>query len=89
MTDLLHNFQRGALIVASGGAGEQRPNRLNGLTIATDDAADITLPQLEAKNGCSARRNFRNDCLVWKFRELANNELEKFTHGLILCSGAL
>ena len=89
MTDLLHNFERGALIVAGGGAGEERPNRLNGLTIAADDAADIALPLLQAENGCSARRNFRDDCLVREFRELTDNELEKFTHGLILCSGAL
>jgi hypothetical protein len=37
---------------------------------------------LQAENGCSARRNFRDDCLVREFRELANNEFEKFTHGL-------
>jgi hypothetical protein len=89
MTSSLHNFERGALIVAGGGTGEKRPDRLNGLTIAADDAADVTLPQLQAENGCSARRNFRDDCFVREFRELADNELEKFTHGLILCSGAL
>jgi hypothetical protein len=89
MTDLLNDFERGALIVAGGGAGEQRPNRLNSLTIPADDAADITLPQLQAENGCSTRRNFRDDCFVREFRELANNEFEKFAHGLISCSGAL
>ena len=89
MTSLLHDFERGALIVASCGTRKKRPNRLDGLTIPADDAADITLPQLQAENGCPARRNFRDDCLVREFRELASNEFEKFTHGFISCSGAL
>jgi hypothetical protein len=62
---------------------------LNGLTIAANDPADIALPQLEPENGCSARWNFRDDGLVREFHELADNELEKFTHGFILCSSAL
>jgi hypothetical protein len=62
---------------------------LNGLTIAANDPADIALPQLQAENGCSARWNFRDDGLVREFHELADNKLEKFTHGLIPCSSAL
>src|SRR6266513_3336528 len=89
MTKSLNDFERGALIVAGGGAGEQRPNRLNGLTIPADDAADITLPQLQAENGRSARRNLRDDCLVREFRELADNKFENFAHDLIPCSGPL
>src|SRR5207253_9837098 len=89
ITGSLHDFERGALIVASCGTRKKRPNRLNGLTIAADDAANITLPQLQAENGCSARRNFRDDCLVREFRELADNKFEKFAHRRIPCSGVL
>src|SRR5205814_9580097 len=84
-----HDFEGGALIMASSGTRKQRPNRLNRFTIAADNAADITLPQLQAENGCSALWNFRDDCLLREFRELADNKFEKFAHRRIPCSGVL
>src|SRR5439155_635242 len=46
--------------------GEQRPNRMNSLAVATNDAADIALSKLQLEDGCSAARIF----------------LDQATHGL-------
>ena len=63
-----------------GGAGEQRPNSLNGLTAAANHTANIALSKLKSKNGCSAARNFREHYVVGIFDQLPNDELEKFSH---------
>ena len=60
--------------------GEQGPNRMNSLAVATNDAADIALSKLQLEDGCSAARNFREHHIVGKFDQLPNNELEKFSH---------
>src|SRR2546430_13742856 len=60
--------------------GEQRPNRMNSLAVATNDAADIALSKLQLEDGCSAARNFREHHVVGKFDQLPNNKLEKFSH---------
>ena len=78
--DLLDDLERGALIMARGGAGEQCANRLNGLTVAANDPADIALAQLQAKDSRSARWNFRDDHLIGKLDQLADDELEKLFH---------
>ena len=77
---LFYNFERGALPMTRGGAGEQRPNSLNGLTAAANHPADIALSKLKSKNGCSAARNFREHHVVGIFDQLPNDELEKFSH---------
>lgn len=66
--------------MARGGAGEQRPNSLDGLPAPSDHAADITLSKLKFENGCSATRNFREHHVVGIFDQLPNDELEKFSH---------
>jgi len=60
--------------------GEQGPNRMNSLAVATNDAADIGLSKLQLEDGCSAARNFREHHVVGKFDQLPNNKLEKFSH---------
>jgi hypothetical protein len=77
---LFHNFERGALAMARRGAGEQRPNSVDGLPAAADHAPDIALSELKFENGCSAARNFREHHVVRIFNQLPNNELEKFSH---------
>jgi hypothetical protein len=66
--------------MARGGAGEQRSNSMDGLPAAPNHAADIALPKLKSKNGCSAARNFREHHVVGIFDQLPNDELEKFSH---------
>jgi hypothetical protein len=76
----LHNFERGALPMTRGGAGEQCPNCVDGLPTAANHAADIALSKLKSKNGCSATRNFREHHVVGIFDQLPNDELKKFSH---------
>jgi hypothetical protein len=77
---LLDDLKDRALAVARGGACEQSANSLNRLAAATNDATDVSPSKLQLKNGCSAARNFREDHVVRKFYQLANNELEKLSH---------
>jgi hypothetical protein len=77
---LLDDLKDRALAVARGGAGEQSANSLNRLAAATDDATYVSPSKLQLKNGCSAARNFREDHVIRKFNQLANNELEKLSH---------
>jgi hypothetical protein len=66
--------------MARGGAGEQRPNSVDGLPAAADHAANVALAKLKFENGCSAARNFREHHVVGIFDQLPNDELEKFSH---------
>jgi hypothetical protein len=77
---LFYNLERSALTMARGGAGEQRPNCMNGLPAAANHAADIALSKLKVENGCSAARNFREHHVIGIFDQLPNDELEKFSH---------
>jgi hypothetical protein len=79
--NLFYNFERGALAMARGGAGEQRPNSVDGLPAAPDHAADIALSKLKFENIRPAARNFREHHVVGIFDQLPNDELEKFSHG--------
>src|ERR1043166_8730602 len=63
-----------------GGAGEQGANRVNRLAVASDDAANVALPQLHAKNRRFPRGNLRKHHLIGKLDELANDELEELFH---------
>ena len=64
-----------------GRTGKKRPDRLDGLTVATDDPANIALSHLQSENGHFSARYFGEHDLVGKFNELANDELEKLFHG--------
>ena len=77
---LLDDFEGGALAVARGGAVQHRPDRVNRLAVAANDAADVGLAQLHFKDRHFAARNFREHHVVGKFDELTNDELEKFFH---------
>jgi hypothetical protein len=77
---LFYNFERGALAMARSGAGEQRPNSVNGLPTAANHAADIALSKLKFENGCSAARNFGEHHVIGIFNQLPNDELKKFSH---------
>ncbi len=63
------------------GAVQQRANGMNGLTVATDDSADIALTQLHFKNCHFPAWDFGKHHVVGKFDQLADDELEKFFHG--------
>jgi len=78
--ELFYNFERGALAMARGRAGEQRPNSVDRLPAAADHAANVDLAKLKFENGCSAARNFREHHVVGKFDQLPKDELEKFSH---------
>jgi len=77
---LLDNFERSALAVTGGGTVYQRPDRLNGLTIAADDAANIALTELQLENRRFTPRNFCQHHLVGEFNELPYHKLEKLFH---------
>ena len=62
------------------GAVQHRADRVNGLAIATDDSADVALTQLNFKDGHLSAGNFRQDHVVRKLNQLANDELEKLFH---------
>jgi hypothetical protein len=66
------------------GAGQERANCLNGLPIASDDAADIGLPHGEPEDGRVPVRTFGDDDFVGKLNQLANDELEELFHALSL-----
>jgi hypothetical protein len=61
--------------MARGGAGEQRPNSMNGLPTAANHATDIALAKLKFESGCSAARNFREHHVIGIFDQLPNDEL--------------
>ena len=53
---------------------------MNCLSIASDDAADVTLAELDLKDRCFAAWNFREHDVIRKFHQLANNKFEKLSH---------
>ena len=85
---LLDDFESGALPVTGGGAGQQRANRLNGLTVAANDAAHIGLSELEFKYRRFAGWNFRQHHFVGKLHQLPYDKLEELFHHFT-CSGGL
>jgi len=60
--------------------GEQRANSLNGLAASANNAPDVSLSKLQLKDRGSAAWNFRQDHVVGKFDQLANDELEELSH---------
>ena len=63
-----------------GRTGEQRANSLNGLATPAYNATDVSSSKLHLKNRGSAAWNFRQDHVVGKFDQLANDELEELSH---------
>src|SRR3954463_6169031 len=66
--------------MARRGAREQSADRLDGLTIAADDPADVRLAHLHPENGGPSVRDFGKHDLVGEFDKLANDELEELLH---------
>jgi hypothetical protein len=66
--------------MARGRTGEQRTNGLNGLAAPANNATDVSSSKLHLKNRGSAAWNFRQDHVVRKFDQLANDELEELSH---------
>ena len=77
---LFDDLERSALAVTRGGAVQHRANGVNGLAVAADDPADVALTQLDFEDRHLAAWNFREDHVVRKFNQLANDELEKLFH---------
>ena len=63
-----------------GGTSEQGTNRVNGLAIAANDPADVTLAKLQFEDRGFSAGNFREHHLIGIFDQLPNDELEKFFH---------
>ncbi len=63
------------------GTIQKRANRVNGLTVAADDSADVGLAQLHLKNCHFPAGDFGKHHVVGKFDQLPDDELEKFFHG--------
>jgi hypothetical protein len=66
--------------MARGRTSEQRANSLNGLAAPANNATDVSSSKLQLKDRGSAAWNFRQDHVVRKFDQLANDELEELSH---------
>jgi hypothetical protein len=77
---LLDDFEDRPLAMARGRTGEQRTNSLNGLAAPANNATDVSSAKLQLKDRGSAAWNFRQDNVVGKFNQLANDELEELSH---------
>ena len=66
--------------MARGRTGEQRANSLNGLAASANNATDVSSSELQLKDRGSATWNFRQNHVVRKFDQLANDELEELSH---------
>jgi hypothetical protein len=60
--------------------GEQCANSLNGLAASANNATDVSSSELHLKDRRSAAWNFRQNHVVRKFDQLANDELEELSH---------
>src|SRR5712692_1494300 len=56
---LFDDLERSALAVTRSRAVQQSTNGMNGLTVATDNAADVAPAKLHFEDRCAAARNFR------------------------------
>jgi len=85
---LFHDLERSLLSVTASRTGEQSPNGVNSLPVATDDFSDIALPHLKLEDCRTATGDFRKHDLVRKLDELPDDELEEFFHIDLNGSGA-
>jgi hypothetical protein len=77
---LLDNLDDRSLAMARSGTGKQSANSVYRLAAAANDSTDVAPSKFKFEDGCSAIWNFRQNHVVRKFYELANDELEKFSH---------
>jgi hypothetical protein len=68
------------LAMPSGRTSEQGTNRMNGLAITPDDAADVALSYLQLEDRGLSAGNFREHHFIGIFDQLSNDELEEFLH---------
>src|SRR5262245_2399270 len=78
--ELFDNLEHCALAVTRCRTGQQGANSVNSLTRPANHAAHISPSKLQPKGDRSAVRNFREHHVIGKFDQLANDELEKFSH---------
>src|SRR5207302_11049641 len=72
--------ERGALTMTRCRTVEHRANCMNGLAITANDSPDVGLAELHFKDCHFATRNFGQYHVVWKFDQLADDELEELLH---------
>jgi hypothetical protein len=77
---LLDNLDDCSLTMACCRTGKQSANGLYCLTAAANHSTHVAPSKLKFEDGCSAIWNFRQDHVVRKFYQLANDELEKLSH---------
>ena len=77
---LFHDLEDRPLTMARSRTGEHRANSLNGLAASSNNATDVSSSKLQLKDRGSAAWNFRQDHVVRKFDQLANDELEELSH---------
>ena len=77
---LLDDLENCPLPMARSRTGEHRANSLNGLPAAPNNATDVSSSKLDLKDRGSPVWNFRQDHVVRKFDQLANDELEELSH---------
>ena len=63
-----------------GGTGEQSADRIDRLSVAPDNPADITLAELDPEDRRFSGRNLREHHFIGELDQLANNELEELFH---------
>jgi hypothetical protein len=78
--NLLDDLEDRPLAMARSRTGEQRANSLNSLAASANNATDVSLSKLQLKDRGSAAWNFRQNHVVRKFDQLANDELEELSH---------
>lgn len=62
-------------------ARKQRADRLNGLATSANHTSDIAPSKLQFEDSCSAAWNLSQHHIVRNFNQLADDELEKLSHG--------
>jgi len=77
---LFHDLEDRPLTMARSRTGEHRANSLNGLAASDNNPANVSSSKLQLKDRGSAAWNFRQDHVVRKFDQLANDELEELSH---------
>jgi hypothetical protein len=78
--NLLDDLEDRPLAMTRSRTGEQRANSLNGLAASANNATDVSMSKLQLKDRRSAAWNFRQNHVVRKFDQLANDELEELSH---------
>src|SRR5436309_15789722 len=76
----LHNLEHRALAVTRCRTRQQGANSMNGLTRPANRTAHISASNLQFEGDHSAVADFREHHVIRKFDQLANHELEKFSH---------